>query len=308
MPLPYFPIADDVFRLAMGTAALDEDRLIEVDARYREELALKRAILAEDHRYYFQAAPEAALAQWEAVELLLPLMARHYPEHFALEADGERWAWRNRLLGEETRLRLFDDASLDRSPLDWVGRQVQEDLLLLAGDAARGVPLIGGQLCFASGWCLDDMLGRPFLAIHARVPFFEAQIGRASSLLMERLKAGRPVGRVNWTVHSYASLNAAPRFKPELLKTRAGITPENAGARCVLRTERQTLARLPRSKAVLFTIHTYQASVAEVAELPERALRLANALRSMPEETREYKGIASYADALIAYLDARSTR
>jgi hypothetical protein len=305
MPLPYFPLSSAEFRLAMGVRALEVDRLIEVDEQYQAEIALKAAILAEDQRYHVQALPEAHLAQWETLELLLPLMARHYPQHFQLETESQRWTWRNGLLAHEQRLVLFDDQSLPLAPLDWLGRQVQEDLLVLAGDPARGVPLIAGQLCFASGWCLDDMLGRSFLAIHGRVPFFAEQIGHASYLMMERLKAGRPTGRVNWTLHSYKNLNAAPRVKPELLKTREGITAENAGERCWLRTERQTFSRLARSGAVLFTIHTYQASVAEVAQDAERARLLAGALRSMPDETRAYKGILGYTEALVAYLEHR---
>lgn len=316
--LPYFPIDGDGYALTMNARALATDCLIEVDDHYRAELALKDAILAADHRSACQTPPATEAMQWEALELLLPNMARHHPHHFALDAapgppsalsagQGRgRWVWTNRLLDAETAFTPGDPASLPLPPLDWLGRQVQEDLLLLDG-AQPGAPLVAGHLCFPAGWSLDDKMGRSFLAIHGPVPLFAARIGRSADLLMQRLKPGHPVGRVGWSLTTDGDLDHSPATAARR-QTPHEITLDNAGERCFLRLERQTFSRLPRTRAVLFTIHTYRAPVAAVIaeDAPARARRLAAALRAMPPAIRDYKDITPFATALLAYLEARA--
>lgn len=307
--LPYFPIESEQYAMSMARA-LPDDCLIEVDLpRYREELGLKEAILAEDARYYCQAPPETEGMAWESIELLLPNMARHHPQHFALRCDGDRWTWENRLLGTTLAFTLGDAATLPLSPLDWLGRQIQEDLLLMAEDGERGTPLVAGHLCFASGWSLDDKMGQSFLLIHEPVPVFAERIGRPADLLMQRMKVGHPTGRVGWSLTTDPGLNHAPIRVVRWHNNYAGITAQNVGARCFLRLERQTFSRLPRTRAVLFTIHTYVAPLAaalDTADGPDRARRLAGSLRTMPPALQGYKRIAPYREALLAYLDGRA--
>ena len=78
----------------------------------------------------------------------------------------------------------------------------------------------------------------------------------------------------------------------------------NAGQRCFLRLERQPLSVLPQPGAVLFTIHTYRAPIAEQVEDPARRRRLAGVLRTLPARTRDYKGLTRVLPPLIDGLDA----
>jgi hypothetical protein len=302
--LPYFPFAGGAYQLAMGTRFLSPDRLIEVDERYRDEVALRGAILAADEGYAYQAPPGTEAIAWETVVHLLPNMARHHPEHFALTVSDERWRWTNRLLGEEITFTPGDPAGLPRPPLDWLGRQVQEDLLLLDGEAA-GTPLVAGHLCFPAGWRLSDKLGQSFLAIHDPVPDFRERIGRPADLLMQRIKPGHPSVRVNWTLELDDHLDHSPRAVARRGSSSPFITAANAGQRVYLRLERQTLSRLPSTRAVLFTIRTYISPLAaELTDL-DRLERFAAAIRTLPRQMSVYKGIAGYAPALLAYLDER---
>lgn len=294
----------DVFDLSMNMRALKDNRLIEVDGeRYHRELAEKEAILAGDYRYYCQLPPGTEAMQWETIELLLPAMARHYPEHFTLAIEGDRWRWTNRPLGVATPFRLGDAATLPLPPLDWLSRQVQEDLCLMDG-RAEGTPLVAGHLCFAAGWCLDEMMGKSFLAIHGAVPLFAERIGQPANALMERLKAGRPVGRFNWSITGSDRLNLSPAAVTGRNDFTATMTAADAGDRCFLRSEWQTLSRLPRTGAILFTIHTSRDPLAAVRERPEQAARLAGLLRTMPAAIRVYKGLGPETfEAIVAYLE-----
>ncbi len=306
--LPYFPFAHAEYALTMNARVLPLDRLIEVDpAHYRQQLAEKAAILAEDHRYYCRTPPAAGAACWEAIELLLPNMARHDPEHFALTRDGAAWHWTNRLLATTTTFTLGDDTTLPLAPLDWLGRQVQEDLLIMDA-TAPGVPLVAGQLCFGAGWSLDDKLGRSFLAIHDPVPgFSDGRVGRSADLLMQRARAAAPTGRIGWSFVSDGTLNHAPCLSAQWRARATTIDATNAGERCYLRLERQTFSRLPRTGALLFTIHTYVAPLGAVlAEEPGRAKRLARVVGTMPPEMLRYKGMADFVAPLLAYLEEQA--
>ena len=61
------------------------------------------------------------------------------------------------------------------------------------------------------------------------------------------------------------------------------VTPEMI----VFRTERQTLRRLPKTGAILFTIRTYTTPVVKLAQEPGVASRLASAVRSWPDVVAE---------------------
>ena len=70
-----------------------------------------------------------------------------------------------------------------------------------------------------------------------------------------------------------------------------------------LRSERQTLRRLPRTGAIVFGIRTYQLKVEELAKERGVAARLASAVRSWPEDVAFYKGRKRYQDVLLEFLD-----
>ncbi len=303
----YFPFTSETYTQTMGTRPLGDRGLVEIDTpHYDAEIALKAQILASDLRYYAQALPYSEPAQWDMIELLLPDLAARHPERFGLSVEGDVWRWHNLRSGDVTVFQLGAPADLPHMPIDWLGRQIQEDLILMSGDAASGCPLIAGQLCFGSSWSLDDKIGLSFLDIHEPVPQFNAQLGRPANLLMERLKLGRPVWRLNWSIKSNARLNAAPRFRAEDLASKRHIALENVGERCFLRVERQALARLPRTGAILFTIHTYNYAMSEVCADAARAAMLAGFLQTTPEPMLRYKGVLPFYEPLLVYLERAS--
>ncbi len=69
-----------------------------------------------------------------------------------------------------------------------------------------------------------------------------------------------------------------------------------------LRVELQTMARLPRSHAVMFSIRTYLISMAELATQPHWAQRLHRVLRDLPDPIADYKGLTRYRAALLDWL------
>lgn len=75
-----------------------------------------------------------------------------------------------------------------------------------------------------------------------------------------------------------------------------------------IRSERQTLRRLPRTGAIVFGIHTYLYKVQDLVRERGVAGRLASAIRSWPEGVATYKGREMYGDVLVGYLDECAER
>ena len=303
--LHYFPLTNDHYELKMDAQA-GVASLIEVEPdKYHPEIALKSEILASDLPYYMQCSPDAEPLAWEMLEVLLPDMAANLPQYFALERAGSDWTWTNCLLDTVTTFTIGDASTLPLNPLDWMGRQVQEDLILMRESADGEAVCAAGHLCFGSAWCLNDKIGASFLNIHHDVPGFQEQVGVPSDLLMRRLKPGRSVQRQNWSVTCNDQLNLAPMLAGEWHKNRYGITLDNAAHRFFFRVEQQTLTRLPRTRGILFTIHTYLNPLEEVIADPARLRRLTAVLHDYPDALKAYKGMTPYFDVLLAYLDAR---
>ena len=82
----------------------------------------------------------------------------------------------------------------------------------------------------------------------------------------------------------------------------AHVSVENAGETLFVRSERQTLRRLPETGAILFTIGIY---VAPLGRLSARNVRrLSGAVASLLEGEGDRRGAGAYAGALIGYADA----
>jgi hypothetical protein len=138
--------------------------------------------------------------------------------------------------------------------------------------------------------------------IHRVVPEYADRLGPPTDRLLDQLKAGRPVWRMNWGVRASDQLDQSPRYADELRRLSEGVTPQNAGHRCFFRVERQTLARLSASGHLLFAIHTHQCPLQDLDR--QRRGTLAGVIESCPLATLRYKGIEPMRAAIVAYLRA----
>ena len=304
--LKYFPFGD-AFDLRMGTTPITaKDRLIDADDHYLHEVTAKRNLLQQDHRYYYRSNKNTLLAQWDVLDKVLTDLAVIDSEHFILHKENNNWHWINRKLNEEIFFQFGDENTLPLEPLDWAGRQVQEDLVILSEDGSAS--LVAGQLCFANGWSLDDKFGQPFLTIHAPAPNLIAPTMQTAQKLMEKIQDSKPVWRCSWNFKIRGDLDLSSRhnaqYNEELKQAAPALTPQNIGSRMYLRIERQTISRLPRSGCVLFGIHLYQNKLDDEQLTQQQAKNMRNVLLGTPPEMLDYKTITLFKEALISYLDA----
>lgn len=280
-------------QLAMGLFALNLAEWIEVDEHMPAELAEKQRLLAKHHAQVFAALPQAVLGSEETLKLLTEHLPVHFPQIYQME--GSNFA--NKATGE-----IWDLTQSKLHPLELAGRLVQEDLCLMGRNPATGLyQLTGACLCFPTRWNLLEKIGQSLGNIHTPVPRYDSRLELPMDRLFDRLKENKPVWRLNWSVLDNPALfQPAGHGKTGYATT---ITAENAGERLWLRTERQTLRRLPASRDILFTIRIYIQPLSALNHQPENAARLAKALKGMDEDMRVYKSLSPILDAAVAWLE-----
>ncbi|WP_370178445.1 DUF3445 domain-containing protein [Alteriqipengyuania sp.] len=156
--------------------------------------------------------------------------------------------------------------------------------------------LVGAAVAWPSDWTPADKLGLPLRALHEPIQGYEEQLASGVDHFMARLKPGAIYGRANWFIAATADKRwiAEP---PE--QAFAHVTPENAGEALFVRSERQTLRRLPQTGAILFTIGIYVSPLGALS--PGNIDRLADAMRTLLDGEGERRGAGAYAGALIRY-------
>lgn len=136
---------------------------------------------------------------------------------------------------------------IDRAdPMGTLGHLVQEDLCLMEKRGEEHV-LTAAVLCFPASWRLAEKIGRPLTEIHVPVPDYDEGIARRVQRLFDGVQPGRPLWRFNALYYA----------DPALHQPRRREQPAGTAALPYLRSERQSVLRLPRTRACVFSIHTW---------------------------------------------------
>ncbi|MBE2287105.1 MAG: DUF3445 domain-containing protein [Prosthecobacter sp.] len=259
-----------------------------------------RLLPDSDHRLQMSLRPGDARRFWA-----------HSADAAAVLAERARWMTETpdrylRVLpeGEEavTEAIAFMRAQQDRAacPPAQAAVELEPDWIVLAGDAERLYPVIGGAVIFPSRWALAEKIGRPLHEVHAPVPGLQSSLGTQISTFLQRLGPHAAWERENWGLSADPSLNHHPAITIRRLD--ADATLETTW----LRLERQFLTRLPVTNALLFGIRVTNHRLDHLAALPAVATRLARALTTMADDVARYKGLHEARSSLISALESVS--
>ena len=182
--------------------------------------------------------------------------------------------------------------------LDGAARSAWEDMCLLTRRPDEpAYRLVGAAVAFPTDWRIADKLGRPLIALHEPIHGYAEQLGSPVDQFMAKLKPGRIYGRCNWFVSPTPALRWIADAPPE--QEFAHVTAENAGETLFVRSERQTLRKLPETGAIVFTIGIYRAPLGSLSA--ENIARMAESLATIPEAEAKRRGAAHFAPQLQAY-------
>ncbi|HET7578968.1 MAG TPA: DUF3445 domain-containing protein [Bacillales bacterium] len=300
-----FPFKDGTYRYSNNAIPLEPPVCIELTHEYKDEIELKRYLLDRHPGRCFQSLPHSMRAQWEALDLLVHELSETYPQQFYLREQGNHWTFSNILTREKASFTYGDPESLPEEPLNFIGRHVQEDLIIM-GQRDGELYLEAGQLCFPANWSLAFNLGMAFKDIHFPVPELSGSrlLEKIRRFIM-RIEPARPWVRRNWSLTIDRQLDTSLETLSSWGKKKYEITPDNAGERVHLRVEVQKLFRLPGSHSILFSIHTHLLPVEKLILNEQWCNRFYSVLRELPEPIADYKGLVPFREPLMAYLSKK---
>jgi dimethylamine monooxygenase subunit A len=281
--LKYFPFDGKEVRPRVGLLPLAMADWIEIDEDYEPTIDKKKKLLAEHLDAVLQVRPGADAACLELRQILAAFLAERFPELFTSNGEEVR-----------TRGRAFARPESGSEALEQIAVWTQEDWAVLS--ACAPATLEAAAICFPSRWSLAEKMGRDSDGIHARVPGFAA-IAKATANTLERMTVGKPLWRLNWSIHDSDELYApSPQSHSPVLDA------SDVMQKTWLRVERQTLVRLPATQAVVFSIRTYLRRLEEVVANDERRRLLAETLRRLSNDSARYKGMLPFLEVLKGVL------
>lgn len=144
---------------------------------------------------------------------------------------------------------------------------------------------------------MQDRIGHSLWQIHAgRVPQYETKLAKSMDRFFMRMQVGSAITRFNYAIddsdelyhpHSHHNLSVDKKVRLEDLH---------------LRVERQFLQRLPKTRALLFSIRTYITPITEVTKDKEVAAALRTSVGSFTEDVAGYKNKALWDSVLSEHL------
>lgn len=289
----YTPFRGNHKPFTIAISPLDPDCWIEPDEEIGFYLSEKQRLGEEVFDTIYRAEPETDTAQREVLEELSGWLTAKRPDVWRREGDLVHVAGHTVDLADESL-----------PPLVRAGLLVQDDLVLMRR-GENGWRIAAAHLAFPSSWSLEDKFGRPMEEVHASVPDFRGGTRNAAIInrMFDNFKPGMPVKRYNWTINwSYQlHLPATKTYAPNV--EARGVRPGDS----FIRIERQSLARMPVSGDLLFTIRIYVDPIKAMAENPElapAALSLADQLEGLTLDQANYKGLTEKRPEMVAHLRA----
>ena len=136
-------------------------------------------------------------------------------------------------------------------------------------------------------WDVASKFGKTLDTIHEPVPRYDIDLSQAMSTFFDRLRPEKPVWRANRTLTDDPSLRLEPERRHQPMHD--DVTVDNVADQVWLRVEYQTLRRLVRSDAIIFTIRILRQSIRSVAAHPEVLAEVLRSVSRLPADVRNYK-------------------
>lgn len=276
---------------AMNIKKMEGNDWIRIDEQFAEQMEMKRRLYELRRDKVFYVAPKYRQQAREGGRELLDMLAEYlpgrYPQYWSREGDFLL----NRVTGER-----FNVVSSREHPLAIAGRLTQEDLTLVWTSPEGEHYLIAGSVAFPSGWILQNFAGLKVSEVHSAVPNFE-RIARGVDRVLTNLRAEQPLVRNNVLFYQDPTL-PQPGDRVSTYPVEDVVRGRDVAENLYLRSERETLRRLPDSGMIVFTIreHVYPMSVLE--QFPDVASRLSTGVRNMANDVPD-----DFAKPVLEYLD-----
>ncbi|KAF4458699.1 hypothetical protein FALBO_14559 [Fusarium albosuccineum] len=317
-PQLYRPFRHGPNHVTMGIRKLDWDNWIEMDSNFLPYHNIKVSELKKDLAAHVQYVDNAMTrdACFEVLEELTTYLTARYPKIFQLQRASECVSHS-----------MFDSANLVANPTDALtiaAKLVQDDLIVMvqneggsfahcswrfnANPSDGQYHLDAGAVCLPGFWRLREKfrMSLDTLHIEAKVPHYQAKLQKSMNRFFKTMTPERAVIRNNFFIQLDDGLHWSHRMGDQDSNEVASWATANDVGLTIddlyFRSERQSLRRLPRSNALLFTVRAYFEPITTIAKEPHVPGRLAEAIEQWDEPTSTYKGKHHWAGILLPYL------
>jgi dimethylamine monooxygenase subunit A len=283
----------------------------EIDETYRARYDYKTQLYRDHPEDTICCASGSDEPCYEALYALAEYLPRRYPSMFLKTAEGIQ----NLVTGDDWDLRRGADTWSTYHPLQVMGLLSTEDWFVLqktGTDVDATVPsssaklgntyrLTAGANCFPAGWRLRERIGHTISELHHnKVPFYAERLALSMHRFFNRLRVDQPHMRFNYAIDISGELfhiNSHHNLDVSTLNHSVRLDDLH------LRVERQVLQRLPKTKAIVFSIRTYITPISEVTKDKDVARALRTNTRSYKPEVAIYKNKSLWENVLEEHLD-----
>ena len=244
--ISFQPWKKESTRRLPGVNPIGKEHWLVQDEVFEQQMAYRDHLIQTKREMVFRCNPEGFTIANELLETILEHLSRN--QNYTIEIDKV-----HRPDGKV----IFLDSD---HPLVVAGRLVQEDLCILHRGHDQH-ELVGGFLCFPASWLLSEKLGMTLDQIHQPVSPYNAHIQKVVQRMFDNLKPETVIYRGNYLAYETPDL-----FQPQSFNEKRDQSGSNKEW---IRVERQTLQKLPKTKGIVFGIHTAVCHKDKVEDLDE---------------------------------------
>lgn len=284
----------------LGLRRIRPETWILIGPEHAELMRQKQARLGTQQSFYYRSLTESFPAQRELRQRVITHLLEDHPQTF--ERSGS--VVRSRITGQ--RLDLADESI---EPLLQLSYLIEEDFMLL--DDFGGMPRItAASNAYSTSGRLAASVGHDVAWAHLPVPNLTSKLGMRINQVLGSIHADIPCERFNWQLTPMASV-FFPHEDPHAANAEAMHAiveilrhdPSRAGELLWIRVERQTLSRLPESKTVAFSLHTYSDPLSCVQSDLDSVRAMLALLKNYSEERWTYSEMDIVREPLLAWLE-----
>ncbi|KAI4662369.1 uncharacterized protein J4E79_004658 [Alternaria viburni] len=253
--------------------------LLAMDNTYRTRLQIRTKLLKQEHHEVLACNPEAVPAVQELYEWLIgTYLPQRFPSLYRITESGKHL--RNHVTDTLIPLHMPNR----EAALEILGANIDTEFLLLTPSPSTSPPttptkyvLTAFVNCFPSGFNTRSKLGQLLADIHAPVPGYAAKLEKSMDRFFANLPVGKIVKRSNWSISTNGELFCLQgnHMSEEEMQRKQEVedVEEIDLNKSVVRCERQTLHRLPKTGALVFAFKLDSANENKTYQYPLRELR-----------------------------------
>lgn len=292
------------YHQTMSIFKLDINHWLDMDKYYWHYIQEKKRIWKTYGRENIDWLPEGYDASLELMEMVQEHMLERYPLLFTVLVDKKE---QGKIVKNEMTLDILDMTyPLKEHPLVYVTQMAKEDFYIVQKNPEDGLHyLVAAAVPFPGGsFGVHEKIGKHLDVIHDDVPYYHEKLKKSMERWFARLDEYTPVERASWYISwdhklKFNNVYRLPKFQPNIDADMKATDPREFN----VRVERQTLRRLPKSRAIIFTNHPIFYSIDEMKDEPMVPSLLKKIIYEAPEGIIKYKNFDVIRDHISGYLD-----